>query len=218
MAGMLTWLIIAQAVVLAGGLAWLAVQRLGGSEPAVEAGPRPEGAQAEKQYGIPLLWTNAPLGPLDLPEVIISKSARVMTILDAGQPVKSYRVAVGPGEGDKKVEGDRCTPEGDFYICIRKDRGETPYTRSLGLSYPNIEDARRGLRDGLISQAQHDAIVYAIDRAQLPPWDTPLGGAIMIHGKKDGRATTLGCIAVEDPEILEIFPRLPLGTRVAIVP
>ena len=42
--------------------------------------------------------------------------------------------------GDKVKEGDEITPSGSFYVCTRNDKSK--YYLALGLSYPNIEDAR----------------------------------------------------------------------------
>ena len=95
---------------------------------------------------------------------------------------------------------------------------ESQYVLSLGLSYPDVEDAARGLRDGLISREHHDLIVAAIGKGSRPPWKTALGGEIMIHGANNGRDGTAGCIALEDDEIRELFPAIPLHTRVTIVP
>jgi len=81
---------------------------------------------------------------------------------------------------DKKRQGDRATPEGEFYIFTKNNK--STYYLSLGISYPNVEDAERGLRDGLISRAQHDAIVKAIRSKTAPPQNTELGGDIYIHG------------------------------------
>ena len=159
-----------------------------------------------------------PLGPLISPSILVEKSALRLTVFDGDAGVKSYRIAAGAVRGDKQCEGDRKTPEGDFYICIRKTKGRTPYTRSLGLSYPNLEDAERGRRDGLISAAQHRSIAEAIRNKRKPPWQTKLGGAIMIHGKREGRTGTLGCVALDDDDIIELYNRLPLNTPVRIIP
>jgi murein L,D-transpeptidase YafK len=61
---------------------------------------------------------------------------------------------------------------------------------SLGLSYPNTEDAKRGLAKKLISRAQYDQIINAIDRKQIPPQNTKLGGDIYIHGGGSGQDWT----------------------------
>ncbi|HOF18640.1 MAG TPA: L,D-transpeptidase [Phycisphaerae bacterium] len=163
------------------------------------------------------------LGELKHPSVVVQKSTGRLLVYDGDELVKWYPVAVGAGKGDKSREGDQCTPVGEFYICVKKTRPETQYVRSMGLSYPNASDARDALRDGRITRAQHDAIVSAIARGEQPPWNTPLGGAIMIHGcRRDAqgnvRPGTQGCVAMEDDDVIELFPHLPVGTPVAIVP
>ena len=89
---------------------------------------------------------------------------------------------------------------------------------SLGISYPNAEDAERGLRDGLISRAQHDAIVKAIKRKAMPLQNTALGGEIYIHGNGAGSDWTWGCVALENEDIKELFSAVPIGTAVTIKP
>jgi len=161
---------------------------------------------------------DTPLGPLTSPSILVEKRALRLTVFDGDASVKSYRIAAGAVRGDKNVEGDRKTPEGDFYICIRKTAGQTPYTRSMGLSYPNTEDAARGLRNGLITASQYNSIANAIKNKSKPPWQTKLGGAIMIHGKRESRTGTLGCVALDDADVLELYKRLPLNTPVRIIP
>ena len=46
----------------------------------------------------------------------------------------------------------------------------------------------------------------------------PLGGEIFIHGYKEGRSGTAGCVAVSNPDIEELYAALPLGTEVEIRP
>jgi hypothetical protein len=159
-----------------------------------------------------------PLRDLDEPWIEVVKSHHRLTVYDGLFAVKHYRVAVGGNPGDKQIEGDRKTPEGEFFVCIRKDRGQSQYLLSLGLSYPNEEDAARGLRDGLIDRGQYAAIVEAVRTGRRPPWNTRLGGAIMIHGRRNDRNDTLGCIAMDDEDIIELYPRIPMGCRVVIRP
>lgn len=159
-----------------------------------------------------------PLPPLDDPRVVVETSRLCMTVFDGDRPVKRYRVAVGARPGPKRSEGDLRTPQGEFYICIKKGAGQTPYHRSMGLSYPTPGDARRALEAGRITRDQHDRIVYAHRRRTRPPWNTPLGGAIMIHGCRNGRDETQGCVAVDNDEAEELFQRLPMGTVVIIRP
>jgi murein L,D-transpeptidase YafK len=89
---------------------------------------------------------------------------------------------------------------------------------SLGLSYPNEEDAARGLREGLITRAQAASIVGAVRAGRCPPWDTALGGEIFIHGGGTASDWTWGCVALENAEVKELFDAVPAGTPVRIEP
>jgi len=156
------------------------------------------------------------LSHLVSPRIVVDKSALRLTVFDGGRAVKTYRVAVGAAPGDKQREGDRRTPEGIFRVCVRNPHSQ--YVLSLGLDYPCIADAERGINAGLISEAQYRAIVEAARTGCRPPWNTPLGGEIMIHGRRDGRDETLGCVAMDDAAIRELYPLIPLGTEVEIRP
>ncbi|MEC8425185.1 MAG: L,D-transpeptidase, partial [Myxococcota bacterium] len=88
----------------------------------------------------------------------------------------------------------------------------------LGLGYPTAEDAERGLAAGLVTQAQATRIQEADAARRQPPWNTALGGAIGIHGEGGSSDWTLGCIAVENAEIEELWSVVPMGTRVVVAP
>lgn len=156
------------------------------------------------------------LGEIAEPSIVISKSRKRLYVFDGEELVASYPAAVGSGRGDKEIEGDCCTPEGRFYVCVKNPHSR--YVLSLGLSYPNAEDAARGLAARLISPAEHERILQAIRQRRQPPWNTALGGEIMIHGRRDGGRDTLGCIALEDEAIRELYPRIETGTVVEIRP
>ncbi len=159
----------------------------------------------------------AELPVLRQPSIIVEKAKRRLHVLDQGKRVKTYVCAVGGSPGDKLHEGDLRTPEGRFFVCVKN--ATSRYTRALGLSYPEIEDARRGLQSGLITRAQYNHILSELEMGRRPPWDTALGGEIMIHGQRGGSdRPTEGCIALEDPDVLELFPRIPVGTPVYIRP
>jgi murein L,D-transpeptidase YafK len=136
---------------------------------------------------------------------------------------KTYQIALGNNPtGSKRRQGDGATPEGDYYITHKNPRSN--YYLSLGVSYPNITDADRGLKEGLITKAEHQAIVAAIHAGTKPPQNTRLGGDIFIHGGGAGklfglvRDWTLGCVALENGEIKELFETVPVKTPVKIVP
>jgi murein L,D-transpeptidase YafK len=155
--------------------------------------------------------------PLKNPEIVVMKSKRRLELYADGALVRTYKVGLGLNPvPDKQRQGDRATPEGEFYIFTKNDK--SAFYLSLGISYPNVEDAERGLRDKLISQSQHDAIVKAIKRKATPPQNTPLGGDIYIHGNGASSDWTWGCVALENEDVKELFDAVPVGTPVTIRP
>jgi len=136
---------------------------------------------------------------------------------------KTYQIALGNNPtGSKLRQGDGATPEGDYYITHKNARSK--FYLSLGVSYPNVTDADNGLKEGLITKAEHQAIIGAIRARTKPPQNTRLGGDIFIHGGGTGklfglvRDWTLGCVALENEEIKELFEMIPVKTPVKIVP
>lgn len=155
--------------------------------------------------------------PLRAPRIVVKKSARRLLLYSGGVIVRTYHVGLGFNPiGDKSKEGDGCTPEGEFYVYTKNPRSN--YYLSLGLSYPNGEDAERGLRDRLITKAQYDQIKSAMQNRTVPPQTTRLGGQIYIHGNGSRTDWTLGCIALEDEEMKELFDAVPTGINVTVEP
>ena len=155
--------------------------------------------------------------PLKDPRIVVSKGQRRLELYADGRLVRTYRIGLGLNPvPDKQRQGDRATPEGEFYVFTKN--GKSAFYLSLGVSYPNVEDAARGLRDHLISRAQHDAIVKAIKRKATPPQNTALGGDIYIHGNGAGSDWTWGCVALENEDIRELFDSVLVGTAVTIKP
>ena len=155
--------------------------------------------------------------PLKNPLIVVTKSKRRLELYSDGALVRTYKVGLGLNPFPDKVrQGDRATPEGDFYVFTKNDK--SAFYLSLGISYPNIEDAERGLREKMISRAQHDAIVRAVKRKSTPPQNTRLGGDIYIHGNGASSDWTWGCVALENDEMKELFDAATVGTKVTIQP
>lgn len=136
--------------------------------------------------------------------ILIEKGARRMTLYEDGRPVKTYRIALGFAPvGDKVRLGDGRTPEGVYRISLKNPNSQ--FRLSLKISYPNAEDRR------------------AADRRGVNP-----GGDIFIHGTPGRSAPypagaaipdwTLGCVAVTNDEIDEVFRLVDVGTPVEIRP
>ena len=148
--------------------------------------------------------------------IYVSKTNKVLTLYVDNKEIGTWECSLGTNteNGNKEVEGDRITPTGDYYICIRNNK--SAYHLSLGLSYPDKSDADRGFLQGIITQAQRDAIYSAIDSKRCPPWDTALGGHIMIHGNYHEGVSTAGCIAVSDSVMDILWPYGEIGIKVTI--
>jgi murein L,D-transpeptidase YafK len=160
-----------------------------------------------------------PLPELTEPKIIVKKSKRILELYSNDKLIRTYKIALGsnPNE-DKKIEGDGATPLGEFYVFTKNNKSK--FYLSLGLSYPNTEDAERGLREGLVTQEEHDAIIKAIVEKKMPPQNTKLGGEIYIHGGTTGTITdwTQGCVALNNEDIKELFDAVPVQTPVIIEP
>jgi murein L,D-transpeptidase YafK len=159
---------------------------------------------------------NRPLTTLAEPSIVIRKAARKLEIYDGEKLVKTYMVALGfTSNGDKEIEGDGRTPEGEFYVFAKNP--ESRFHLSLGLSYPSKDDAKRGLATDLVTKDEYDEIIKAIDDGGMPPQKTRLGGEIYIHGGGIDNDWTDGCVALKNEEISEIFAVIPVGTMVKIL-
>ena len=150
--------------------------------------------------------------------ITVAKRSRQLSLLSGPEMVRTYPIALGRNsEADKSVEGDEATPLGEFYICAKNPRSR--YFLSLCISYPNAEDAQRGLAAGLISAEEHGQILGALKAGRMPPQHTRLGGEIYIHGcgGRGALQDTRGCIALSDADMQDLYDRAAIGTPVAIV-
>ena len=145
-----------------------------------------------------------PPAPQQADSILILKKDHIMELLANGKVIRTYKVALGQGGlAPKDREGDARTPEGHYLIDSRN--AASAYHKALHISYPNGDDRKRAAKLG------------------VPP-----GGAVMIHGLPKGKGWvgpthrlydwTLGCVAVTDEEIDEIWKLVPVGTPVEIRP
>lgn len=149
--------------------------------------------------------------------ILIEKSLRVLKLMRGATPVYTCRAGLGRQPvGPKEAEGDGRTPEGTYFICLVKEAGK--YGRSLGLSYPNADDARRALEAGRIDRPTCEAILSAQAEGRRPPWGSPLGGEIYLHEGGGGSDWTQGCIAVDTADMDVLFPLRDRILQVVIRP
>ncbi|HNB81612.1 MAG TPA: L,D-transpeptidase family protein [Chitinophagaceae bacterium] len=137
--------------------------------------------------------------------LVLFKSKRELIAFHQGKKLKKYIVSLGMEPvGKKQFEGDMRTPEGLYYINSRDSNSS--YHKNLGISYPNSEDSIFAARE-----------------------ERSAGGDIKIHGfpnhhrkqqEKDWLNSdwTLGCIAVSDFEIEELYRWVITGCPILILP
>ena len=130
--------------------------------------------------------------------VEVHKADRKLYLLHETKILKAYSIQLGGNPvGPKQFEGDSKTPEGAYFITHRNPR--SAFHLSLGISYPN--SANRA---------------FALANGRSP------GGDIFIHGENNRGSSdgdwTVGCIAVTDKQIEEIYAMVNPGTPIVIFP
>ena len=150
----------------------------------------------------------------------VHKKERKLYLLKQDTVLKTYCIGLCPDNplSDKCRMGDGGTPEGRFYICsMDGDPAKLKYgPRSMLLSYPNKEDARRGFQEGLIDYQTYADILQALKDGRAPSQKTRLGGQIRIHGSGGKFDWTKGCVGLEDKDIIDLYRMVSRGTRVEI--
>ena len=81
----------------------------------------------------------------------------------------------------------------------------------------NIGDAQVVVRSTAVRD-DNPEIVEAHRRKATPPQHTKLGGLIYIHGHGAASDWTLGCVALENEHMKELFDSVSVGTPVTIKP
>ena len=127
------------------------------------------------------------------------------------------RVALGKAPiGHKMREGDGKTPEGAYFVCLRREKGK--YGFSLGISYPSLTDAKNAVSEGRLDEALLHLFEEAERETKRPPWGTSLGGEIYIQAGGSDRDWTAGCIALDEGDMEKLFAMIDHGDRVEIIP
>jgi len=139
-------------------------------------GPEQPLAQLIREHRLPLVK-----GKLRNARLLVNKAQRRLELWVRRRMVKAYRIQLGlNAHSPKERQGDRRTPEGRYFVC---DHRPSTYYLALWLAYPNLDDARRGLKSGLIGIEKYRAIAERLESGACPPQDTRLGGDILIHGQ-----------------------------------
>lgn len=136
--------------------------------------------------------------------VVVFKSERRLELYDGANLLRSYSVSLGREPvGAKQQRGDRRTPEGHYRIDYRKP--DSSYHRALHILYPRPDQVAAARARGVSA-----------------------GDLIMIHGLPNGAGLlgrlhllsdwTVGCFALTNPEIEELWRVVPDGTPIEIRP
>lgn len=141
---------------------------------------------------------------IQIDKLVVNKSKRELLAYSNGQLIKTHRISLGRNPiGHKEYEGDKKTPEGIYYINDKNPN--SGYHKNLGISYPNKKDIENAKRLG----------------------KSP-GGDVKIHGLRNGSGFisrfqrwgdwTMGCIALTNSEMDELYEAVAIGTPIEIKP
>jgi murein L,D-transpeptidase YafK len=140
--------------------------------------------------------------------IVIDKRKYELSVYDSQGWYATYPVVFGNNKlEDKKMEGDRNTPEGAFHINSK--RVHEKWYRFMGIDYPTKESLEKfNLRK---------------QRGEIPALARP-GGSIGIHGTWPGEDFvvdrydnwTLGCISMKRSDVQDLYSYVPVGTPVTI--
>ncbi|HWI89693.1 MAG TPA: L,D-transpeptidase [Flavisolibacter sp.] len=150
-------------------------------------------------------YKTMPIAPV---RIIIDKSSYELYVYDQKGWFATYPVVFGNSSlEDKKMEGDRNTPEGDFKIANK--RVHEKWDRYMGLDYPTAESLQKfRLRK---------------QRGEIPASASP-GGGVGIHGTwphddyviDNYKNWTNGCISLKNEDVEDLYSYVPVGTPVTI--
>lgn len=136
--------------------------------------------------------------------VKVVKSERRLYLLRAGEVIAAFPIALGgQPQGHKQQEGDQRTPEGLYTLDYKK--ADSAFFKAIHVSYPQAADREQARRRG------------------VDP-----GGAIMLHGQKNGLGWlagvsqrfdwTNGCIALSNEDMQQVWDLIVVPTPIEISP
>jgi murein L,D-transpeptidase YafK len=140
--------------------------------------------------------------------LIVNKSKYNLEVFYKRRKIRSYKAVFGPKPlEDKRMAGDRCTPEGAFRIQSKNPNSK--YDKFMLLDYPTLASMTH-----FNELVAHGAI----------PKNAQPGGDVGIHGIwkggddmiEMGVGWTDGCIALCNKDIEELYKFSGIGTKVFI--
>lgn len=157
------------------------------------------------------------------PHIDIDLSSQTLWLLDDGdREIKRYRVSTA-AKGGGEFEGSHQTPRGAHRIRAKIGAGAAPGTvfkgrRPTGEIYSPELAATAPRRDWILSR-----ILWLcgeeIGRNRLGAMDT-MRRYIYIHGAADtavmGKPGSIGCVRMTNSDVIDLFERVDVGTKVLI--
>lgn len=151
---------------------------------------------------------NYAAGPVGSVSIVIDKSDYELSVYDSKGWYATYPVVFGNNSlADKRMEGDKNTPEGNFKIVNK--RVHDKWCRFLAIDYPTAES-----REKFNQRKQRGEI----------PANARIGGSIGIHGTWPHedfvvdryKNWTEGCISMKNDDVKDVYSFAQAGTRVTI--
>jgi lipoprotein-anchoring transpeptidase ErfK/SrfK len=146
--------------------------------------------------------------PVGAVRIVVDKSNYELYVYDSQGWFATYPVVFGNSSlDDKKMEGDKNTPEGSFKIVNK--RVHDKWDRYMGLDYPTKESLEK--------------FTARKKRGEIPSSASP-GGGIGIHGtwpNEDYQVDryknwTNGCISLKNSDVQDLYSYVPIGTPITI--
>ena len=153
-------------------------------------------------------WKKTGSLPIAPVRIVVDKSDYELHVYDAQGWYATYPVVFGNKSlDDKKMEGDKNTPEGTFRIVNK--RVHNKWSRYMGLDYPTKESLAK------FQERKR--------RGEVPPSASP-GGGIGIHGTFPHEDFVIdrynnwtnGCISLKREDVQELYTYVPVGTPITI--
>jgi murein L,D-transpeptidase YafK len=149
-----------------------------------------------------------PGGPIGSVSIVIDKSDYELSVYDEKGWYATYPVVFGNNSlSDKKMQGDKNTPEGSFHILNKRIHDK--WCRFMALDYPTRESFEK------FNERKQ--------RGEIPS-NASIGGGIGIHGTWPHedfvidryKNWTEGCISMKNSDVSELYAFVQSGTRVTI--
>lgn len=155
--------------------------------------------------------------------VVIDKADKSLVLRKNGHEAARFTATFGlDPDSDKTRKHDLATPEGLFVITYKKHSRR--FNQLMGLSYPNLANAEKGLAGRVITTDEYRQILKAFQKPLPTPCCTSLGCGIAIHGggifrysdHTRERDWTEGCVALDNPDMEKLFHMCRPGDPVII--